>query len=336
MPQNVLLGEKEPRLASNSGNVTQAILATLPLLGLFVYFLYEAAIRPNQPIYALGDVDDEAAIADAWDQTPPMIPLFDMMIVFLSFYGLFAIFLAYMLIFIPRRRKLLRSYLERGETCLGDVTFDDKTSAICSAQNARYGEAVYAYPNEVHWTVRKRVRLFQHYSRERVTIARLSNRPFSGQPKSDLQIDLQASKAAIPKVRQLTCLVLVWVLFTLFSPLFLIHQMTKLYNDDYEDAKKAFKIYLIVGVAAIPVFSLVVVILRWTLYRHWLVNRGWLTKTEGEHEYGMGAQDEGVVSVFVSELVGRQNPEEVSYYESEDAFEPVQGSSGSYVSMNTN
>jgi hypothetical protein len=315
MPQNTV--EPQPRVVSAYGNASQLVLATLPLLGVFIYFLYEAAVRPNQPIYALGvDVDDDVAVSEAWDETPPMIPLSDMIPVFLSFQGVFTIFFLYLLIFIPRRRTLLRSYLEKGETCLGDVVYDDKTPGLCASRANQYGEVVYAYPNTTAWTVRKRVRVYQHYSRERVTILRLLNRPFSGQPKADIQIDLQSSKAAAPAVKFLTVFALCWIVFTFLSPIFILYQISKLNHDDYEDFDKALDIYLIVGIGILPLFSLLLVTLRWALYRHWIVNRGWLLKHEGDESLGMGAQDEGVVGVFMGELVGKHHPEELSRTES--------------------
>ena len=41
----------KPILAARQGSAHQFILATLPLLGVLVYFLYQAARRPYLPIY---------------------------------------------------------------------------------------------------------------------------------------------------------------------------------------------------------------------------------------------------------------------------------------------
>lgn len=305
---------EHPLLVSPYGNANQAVIATLPLLGMFLYFLYEAAVRPRKPLYALGDVDDEYAIQDAIDQTPALIPLIDMIPVFLTFQALFTLLFVWTMVFIPRRRKLLQSYVEKGESCLGDVAYDgDKKRWWCSRRVPQYGELIYAYPNTTEWTIRKRIRLYQHYSRERITVLRLLNRPFSGQPKTDVQIDLMSSKAAIPQVKVLSNLALAWIVFTFLSPLFVIYQMTKLYNDDYEDVSYAIKFYLIVGVAGIPIVVVSFVFLRWAFYRHWVVNRGWIIQNEDEEDNeGMGAQDEGVVGVFLTELVGKDHPEELS------------------------
>lgn len=313
MPQNAVV-EPETRVVGAYGNARQAVVATLPLLGVFIYFLYEAAVRPNQPIYTLDpDVDDDISVNEAWEATPPMIPLIDMIPIFLSFQALFTLLFAYLIIFIPRRRTLLRSYLEKGETCLGDVIYDDNTSGLCSNRTSQYGEAEYAYPNTTAWTVRKRVRVYQHYSRERVTILRLLNRPFSGQPKSDIQIDLQASKAAIPAMKFLTMFSICWIVFTFVCPIFILFQIKKLNHDEYEDYDKALDTYLIVGIGVIPLLCVVIMILRWAIYRHWIVNRGWLLKQEGAESVGIGAQDQGLVGVFVGELVGKHHPEELSH-----------------------
>ncbi|KAI2513522.1 hypothetical protein MHU86_996 [Fragilaria crotonensis] len=311
MALNVSGGEVEPRVVSPYGNSGQAVVATLPLLAMFIYFLYEASVRPSEPIYALQG-DDDVAIEEAWEETPPMIPLIDMIPVFLSFQGVFSILLVYLTVFIPRRRRLIRSYLEKGESSLGDVIYKESPPELCSLRSTQHAEVIYAYPNSTDWTIRKQVRVYQHYSRERVTVLRLLNRPFSGQPKSDLQIDLQSSRAAKPQVWALVVLSTVWVAFTFLAPIYILFQIQKLRHDDYEDFDKALKTYLIVGVGFIPPFAILGVYLRWSVYRHWLVNRGVLLKSQGNSAGGMGAQDEGVVGVFLSELVGVQHPEEIS------------------------
>ena len=311
MAVNVNSGEVEPRVVSPYGNSCQAVVATLPLLAMFIFFLYEASVRPSEPIYALQG-DDDVAIEEAWDDTPPMIPLIDMIPVFLSFQGVFSIVLVYLTVFIPRRRRLIRSYLEKGESSLGDVVYEETPPGLCSLRSTQHAEIIYAYPNSTDWTIRKQVRVYQHYSRERVTILRLLNRPFSGQPKSDLQIDLQSSRAAKPQVRALVVLSTVWVVFLFLAPIYILLQIQKLHHDEYEDFDKALKTYLIVGVGLIPPFAILGVYLRWSTYRHWFVNRGTLLKSLGNSAGGMGAQDEGVVGVFLSELVGVQHPEEIS------------------------
>jgi hypothetical protein len=310
MALNAIDGETQPRLVTPYGNVAQAYLATLPLLAVFAYFLYDAAVRPQQPIYAVTG-DDDVAIGEAWEETPPMIPLIDMIPVFLSFQGVFLILFVYLTVFIPRRRKLIRSYLEKGEGSLGDVVYKEKPPGLCSLRPTQHAEIVYAYPNTTNWTVRKRVRVYQHYSRERVTILRLLNRPFSGQPKSDLQIDLQSSKGAKKQVIALAFLALLWVVFTSIAPIFILVQIKKLRHDDYENFDKALNTYLI-GVCVVPIAAVLGVYLRWSVYRHWIVNRGSLVKSEDGSEIEMDAQDEGVIGVFVSEIVGVHHPEEIS------------------------
>ena len=323
MALNINRGDVEPRIVSPYGNCSQAVVSTLPLLALFVYFLYEASTRPSEPIYALQG-DDDVAIEEAWEDTPPMIPLIDMIPVFLSFQGVFSILLVYLTVFIPRRRRLIQSYLEKGESSLGDVIYKDSPPGLCSLRSTQYAEIIYSYPNSTDWTIRRQVRVYQHYSRERVTILRLLNRPFSGQPKSDLQIDLQSSRAAKPHVRALVILSAAWVVFTFLAPIFILFQIQKLRHDDYEDFDKALNTFLIVGVGIIPPFAILGVYLRWSMYRHWLVNRGTLLKSQGKSAVGMGAQDEGVVGVFLSELVGVQHPEEISV--GRDGMLPMAGS----------
>jgi len=196
----------------NPGNITQLIIATFPLFVVFVYLLYDASTRSDQPIYNI-EGDDDEEIINAWNSTPALIPLFDMMIVFMVFEGIFMLFLSYLVVFIPRRHRLMRSYLEKGESCLGDVKFENENKSNnkclnrCRRRRKVYGEVVYPYrtttssdndteqqSNQVE--VRKRVRLYQPYSRERTTILYIQHRPLSGQPKADVVIDILASENA--------------------------------------------------------------------------------------------------------------------------------------------
>eukprot|EP00546_Thalassionema_frauenfeldii_P015903 CAMPEP_0178896390 /NCGR_PEP_ID=MMETSP0786-20121207/1140_1 /TAXON_ID=186022 /ORGANISM="Thalassionema frauenfeldii, Strain CCMP 1798" /LENGTH=322 /DNA_ID=CAMNT_0020566775 /DNA_START=279 /DNA_END=1245 /DNA_ORIENTATION=+ len=297
--EEIGLSQEKVRLAPASvSNICQIVIATVPLLGVLVYLLYEAAIRPNQPIYQV-EGDDNVVIEEAWEQTPPLIPIFDMVVVFLVFEGIFMLLYSYTIIFIPRRRRLMESYLQMNESSLGDVTIDDR--ARCN--RIIYGYVEYAIRGG---KVRKRVRLYQPYSRERVTVLRLQNYHFSGQPKTDVVIDILAAEAARQKVSQLMWLSLAWIGFTaVFGIPFLLYQMKQLrLMDTYEDVSLAMNLFIFVGVILIPVVSFLGMCLRWAVYRHWVVNCGTFQ--------GDDSEDMSTSNVFVSELVGQTHSGEMS------------------------
>lgn len=239
----------------------------MPFLALFIYFLYLAAMRPNLKIYT--DGESEEAIKEAG----AIIPLMDMMGCFLAFLGLFSCLAVYIGIFVPKRRALMRSYLESGDSCLGDIFYEEPKYQAFS-KFSKYAYAMYAHPvHPKQWLVRKRVRCFQHFTRERVTILLLPYHPFSGQPKSDIEMDLAASEAARRDTNTVLYCLIAWIFFLLAAPIYLLHQMAQI-EDDYDDPERGWTIYLVVVLAVIPILALGGNYLRWRLHRHWVVNRG--------------------------------------------------------------
>jgi hypothetical protein len=244
------------------------ILTTTPLFVVLVYFLYEAYRRPNAPIYNLGNyyTDDQWQIAA--DETGALVGLMDILVVFLSLHVLSTLFAVYVITFIPKRRHLIGRYLKEGKPSVGDVIYD-KTSRACGGFND-YGYTLYAHPTKKK-LIRKRVRVYQQYTRERITILRLPNRPLSGQAKVDLEIDLNAaSKERDTKNKYIAILAVFWVLFTLLAPIYVLYQMGKIEDENDTLAKKVFLI--IVGLN-LP-FAFACNWIRFLLYRNWMVNRG--------------------------------------------------------------
>lgn len=88
----------------------------MPFLILFLYFLYLAAIRPS--LYENNQNNNNA------DDIPAIIPLTDILLCFLAFLCLFSMLAVYLLIFVPKRRNLMKSYLESGDTVMGDVFYE--------------------------------------------------------------------------------------------------------------------------------------------------------------------------------------------------------------------
>ena len=151
---------RSTRNASAGRIVFQFCLSTLPFLAILGYLLYKAIERGN------AFAEDEAVFS-----------LFDTTIVFLAFHVFWTFFAVYLLVFVPKRRYLLDRYLRQGESSLGDVIVEDpaKKCMRCCATR-KYGYAIYSHPTKTDppVVVRKKVRVYQPYTRERIEISSLS------------------------------------------------------------------------------------------------------------------------------------------------------------------
>lgn len=160
---------------------------------------------------------------------------------------------------------------------MGDVIYD-KTSRMCCMKQD-YGYVIYSHPTVEQKVVRKRVRVYQPYTRERVTILKLPNRPLSGQPKVDIEMKLNRMRQERDSsVRFVAYVAMFWVIFALIGALYVLRQMIVLeqYPDalvENEDASVARRLALLVIGANIP-FAFVVNWIRFLMYRNWMVNRG--------------------------------------------------------------
>mmetsp|Transcript_9434 Transcript_9434/g.23152 ORF Transcript_9434/g.23152 Transcript_9434/m.23152 type:complete len:263 (-) Transcript_9434:527-1315(-) len=191
-------------------------LSTLPFLAVLIYLLYTAVQRGNA---FQNEVNEDA-----------MFSLMDIMAVFLSFHVVWSMFAVHLLIFVPKRRYLLDRYLREGERTAGDVIVEDPTKyrgprCLISRQ---YGYVIYSHPTKTEppVVVRKRVRVYQPFTRERIQILRLPNRPLSGQAKIDIEIDLSKMRTERDTtLGSISAVSIFWVLFTLAGAGFSVYQM---------------------------------------------------------------------------------------------------------------
>lgn len=246
------------------------MVSTIPLFGILIYFLYEAWARPNEEMYQLGDDFTDDQYNAAKEASGTLIQLFDILIVFLSFHVLWTLFLIYIVVFIPKRRHLIGRYLSEGQEVLGDVIYDKNSRTCTTFQD--YGYAIYPHPTE-KTLIRKRVRVYQPYTRERITILCLPNKPLSGQAKIDVEVDLNAaSKERDNQNKTIAAFATFWFFFTLAGSMYIVHQMTKL-DDEDENASTATKLFLIIVGLNIPL-SYLSNLTRFLMFRNWTINRG--------------------------------------------------------------
>lgn len=208
----------------------------------------------------------------ALEQSGKIASLDDILRTFLIFHVFWTIFAVYAIVIIPKRRHLIGRYLAEGELCLGDVVYD-KSTRFCCAGFREYGYTIYAHPNR-QMLIRKRVRVHQLYTRERVAILRLPNRPLSGQCKIDLEIDLRAAnRERDGSLKNIVRWTLFWVIFTLLGSIFVLFKIQDLGDGMQQRFSFTSKLFLVVVGLNIP-FSLAVNWIRWLAYRNWMINRG--------------------------------------------------------------
>mmetsp|Transcript_23098 Transcript_23098/g.51424 ORF Transcript_23098/g.51424 Transcript_23098/m.51424 type:complete len:356 (+) Transcript_23098:323-1390(+) len=244
-------------------------LSTIPFFAVLVYLLYVAAQRGNFFDEDDGGLDD-------------LFSLLDTSIVFLAFHVVWTVYAVYLLVFVPKRRYLLDRYLREGERTLGDVIVEDpskKTGLRRCLASRQYGYAIYSHPTKTDppVVVRKKVRVYQPYTRERVEILRLPNRPLSGQAKTDIEIDLSKMRAERDTTLcYISGFAVFWVVFSLAGAAFCVYK-TSAIDEDYlvgnENAGVARRILFIVA-GVNPVFAFFANGLRFLMYYNWMIHWG--------------------------------------------------------------
>lgn len=254
---------KEYRLQeySSSGNMAQLLLASAPLFALMVYFLVETYLRSQEPPYTTYNPNNDYVYS---------IRLMDMLWSFMFVAFLWCLLAFYLVWFVPRRHKLVSTFLSVGVPVLGDVIFLGKKNCM----PRHYGKAVYrhtkhneedAYP--IH--IEKTVRIFERYTRENTTILVLPGLLYSGHGKADLEIDNMVIQKNKSKLRFLRYFTLLWVAFLYSAPLYILHVMS-LSPDEVDDVQRAWKIYAVCAGLLIPCVSFCIVGASWMWHYHWV------------------------------------------------------------------
>jgi hypothetical protein len=228
---------------SSNQPILQFIATTVPFAMLCLWFLYSTARRPYIDCYQpVDNVTDDTTANTYSEHCSKYVPLKQFAIVFLLLAVMWGLLVAYLLLYVPRRHRLIREYLETGTTIIGDVIYNrgkkgGRLLARCSARlQPAYGYAVYPqHPNSMkdggggeNKLVRRRVRVFERYTRERAAIVMLPNHPYSGQPKVDLEIDREVSDLNQRRLQLLSYYAIGWLCFCLVAPIFVVETMRKL------------------------------------------------------------------------------------------------------------
>jgi hypothetical protein len=276
--------------SSIPGHVIRFFFSTVPFLVVLVFLLYKAWERPHLAAQAASSYNANNANnnnnANVDIDDGGVFSLMDILLIFLMFHICWTLFVIYLLIFVPKRRHFLGRYLsEDAERSLGDVIYDPDSRACGHLHD--YGYTLYAHPTQPAKVVRKRVRVYQAYTRERVTIVRLPNRPLSGQSKIDIEIDLkQMREERDISLRWISWVGLFWVIFTLVGASYDLYQMHVVESHGdlmtfNENTELAVRLFIVVIGLNIPVCYAVNWI-RFLFYHNWMVNRGALINDENE------------------------------------------------------
>lgn len=295
-----------PLLALPGGSVLQFLAMTLPLLAVYVYFLWLAFDRPN-----LADPDDPRYAEDR-------IRLTAILYTYLATLPLFAALAVYLLWFVPRRRALSRRYRDEAVTVLGDVAYAGPARALPGrlldglTRRTDYGAVAYdladvarhpACDHEarhggaaLRGTVAKRVRVYHRYPRERVSVLVLPDHPRSGQPQADMEADwasfhldvaaemaggdggddagASGPRAVRERTRGVVVIAVGWSAFLLLASLYATIQIAAVedYYED-EDGRWAWTVFWW-GAGGGVVLPCVGNFLRWKVYEHWMLAGG--------------------------------------------------------------
>mmetsp|Transcript_30603 Transcript_30603/g.56112 ORF Transcript_30603/g.56112 Transcript_30603/m.56112 type:complete len:366 (+) Transcript_30603:172-1269(+) len=211
-----------PLLALPSGSILQFLGMTLPLLAVYLYFLYLAITRPT-----IADPDNP-------QYTDDRIRLTDILYTYLATLVLFSSLVVYLLWFVNKRRRLSKRYEKEAIVILGNVEYNDSHWGSedgtgsgsggnfctklyrwmihgCTLRN-NYGEVTYNLERvanhpacnyehrkqkSLNGIITKKVRVYYRYPREQVSILVLPEYPYSGQPKIDMEADWASFSSSV-------------------------------------------------------------------------------------------------------------------------------------------
>lgn len=285
-------------LAADSGPVLQVVLASLPFFALLVYFLFSAYAMQTQ-----GCFDSEQQRSGICDRA---VELQDMIVVFMVAAQLWAILSIYIVVYIPKRHRMIQQYLKEGESLIGDVFYEMNTS--CGGlRKSHIGQATYPHINQNQFPVtvfvERKVRVLNHYTREKVAILCLPGKPLSGQPKDDLRLDAFASERNKSKLSRIAAIALLWTAFAALSPIYLLMAIGKinvLQGADPTATRLNWVVYGIGVAVVMPIVAFGVNEVVWTRYYGFMTEEGEIKEEKPMMSGGMYLVEEYAPPALVS------------------------------------
>jgi hypothetical protein len=294
-------------LGSETQPILQFIAATLPFFFLLLWFLLEAHLRPKSPCY--DNVDDDGAKENQSKACSKLIPLTQFVYVYMATEFCWMLLAVYLTFYVPRRHNLVEAYLTQGETIIGDVYYNRKKRGVAALTS--YGKVVYPRPGDSRM-IRRKVQVFERYTRERAAILYLPGLPCSGQPKVDLEIDREVIELNRPRMEILFWYSYAWAAFCMLAPIYII-KVLKVLDANYvavwqPDANLGdFPMWFFISAfAIIPVVAFLWNLAGWLLYKRWMTSQHRVLE-EGEPgnepERGCCFDDEDCESIDAADYV---------------------------------
>lgn len=227
---------------------------------ILTFLLFEARGRSKLPPYSSDSNDEENVVLPQY-----AIDMEKCMFLFLWVAFLCMILVVYCLYTVPKKRALLQTYMSEGISMTGDVFYpEDQT---CYGLNAQFGTVTYEHPNTDHAYVRRSVRLFQNFSQEWVSILVLPSSPYSGHPKSDMEMAYLAGERQRSAMKFLAGYSVVWFLGNLASALYILLIVK---SNKYEDEFPRGWLWFGICVVLMPFAGLGINYLIFQRYMKWM------------------------------------------------------------------
>jgi hypothetical protein len=286
-----MVGTSERRFDAGPSTrpIVQFVAMTIPFFALLVYFLVSTFLRPRSVCYSDdAQVTEEARVSAC----SKLIPLKQFAIVYLVVEFVWLLLSIYLSFYIPRRHNLIQAYLSQGETVIGDVYFKKTMRSLASL--TFQGHLVYALPDST--MIRRKVVLFQRYTRERVAILCLPGLSFSGQPRADLEIDRDVIERNRDRLEILFYYSWAWVVFSAVAPLYIVQVMKSIsaaeegggasWKPDSDRGSFAPWFYATAFIIA-PGVAFLSNWVAWLYYKHWMTAQHTVLKEGEPHNAGI-------------------------------------------------
>lgn len=252
-------------LGSTSQPIFQFILATVPLFFLLVWFVINAKKQIQTSCYDDKEFYDEESFALFEEECSKFIPLKQFVYVFVTIYFCCILLEMYVLVFVPWRHALINQYLSQGETVIGNVYYKTGKHNLTLTSHAH---VVYELEST---RIRRKVRVFERYTRELAAILILPGQPLSGQPKVDLEIDRDSFELNKPRMKILAWYVAAWSLFCFVSPAYIVRSIGTIRSKNGSGSTSdPFLIFILVALCIIPVVAYIWIYAMWIMYRRWM------------------------------------------------------------------
>ena len=216
----------------------------------------------------------------------------------------------YLSFYVPRRHNLVEAYLTQGETVIGDVYVNRaKRSAVALTF---YGHVVYSEGSKL---VRRKVQVYERYTRELAAILCLPGFPFSGQPKVDLEIDREVIELNSYRMGILFWFSWAWAIFCVLAPMYIIAVLKILDSENGNVAtdwqpdvnqEKFIMVFYVGAFAIIPVAALFLNLVAWILHKRWMTLQHVILEhgePPNEPERGCCFDDEECESIEANEYI---------------------------------